>query len=144
MSAQQPQNMIVDVSAQVADISDYYFLGVGAPVTITGILVSLRGNRVTTGDSVTPGGTRSIAFSAVIPAGDGSTDGVNMATIMGLTGTLLANYPRAGGAIINLSGNVYMDIQGSGAADADFKTHYAKYPIINSGNSIPLSRVASR
>ena len=67
---------------------------------------------------------------------------MNIATIMGLTGSLTAstNYPDAAGIIFNLSGNVYIDIHG-GAADSDFKTNYARYPILNAGNGIKLSRV---
>lgn len=139
--SRQPAGSIVDVGVPVADIAQYWFLGVAGAVTVTGILLDVNGKRanIITG-TVTY--TPAPAFSAVIPAASaGVTDGVNLATIMGLTGTLPANYPDAGGVIINLSGDVYVDIQGAVAASSDFKTNPTRYPILSAGNGIKLSRV---
>lgn len=123
---------LIDVGAEVAPLGDYWFLGVAGAVTATGIIVDMHGARV----------DGSLGFTATIPAASaGVTDGVDVATLLGLTAqTLYTSFPNAAGIILNLSGNVYVDIH-LGTAPADFKANPSRYPVINSGNGIKLGRV---
>ena len=136
--AKNPTANIVDIASTVADLDHYYFLGVSGIVTMTGYFVDVNGDRARKAD-----GTLSLAFTGSVPvANPGSADGVTFAAIAGLSGKVSANCPSACGWIGTLSGAVYFDIQGSGAADSDFKTNPSRYPQLTAGNLKTLSRVA--
>jgi hypothetical protein len=137
VATKNPAGNIIDIAAKVSDLDAYWFLAVAAATTMTGYFVDANGHR-----SRKPDGSLCPAFTVTVPTAGGGTDPVTFATLAGLTGTLAANYPGAVGWVGTLSAAVYFDIQDTGAISSDFKTNFARYPQLTSGNLKTLARVA--
>lgn len=130
---------VIDVTAETAKLSAYWFLGVNGAVTATGFIVDGHGERL--GNS----------FTATIPvASAGVTDGVDIAFLLSgtntgcVTGKLYTTFPDAQGILINFNNPVWVDIQGTEVPGADFKAHptqYATFVATTGGASLPLGRI---
>lgn len=126
---------VQDVGFRLPNADWIWLLGVSGTVTATGYLVDIFGRRVKQVQTGTP----MPSFTYTIPASSaGSQDGVNLLVIANIE---LADYPDAIGAIVNLGGNCYVDVQDSGIPSPDFKANPSRYDIQPSGVGIAFGRV---
>lgn len=118
MPQPSPSSGVVDVAAECADVSAFWFLGSAGTVTATGFFVDRQGRRT------------GAAFSTSVPLANGSNDPVRLAAVP----------DDAVGAIARFSGPVLFDLA-KDAFGADFKTNYARYPQYPVSTNVAIGRV---